>query len=459
MQVTQRDSTVPPMSDTSPHGVLEAGTLFARQQLFGYTHEDVEMVLRPMLTEKKEPTWSMGDDTPLAVLSSQQRSFSDYFRQRFAQVTNPPIDPLRERLVMSLDCYLGPRESVLTETPLHAHLLHLESPLLTETQLATLRHLDDPRFHAQTLSTTFEVTAGPEALEAALDRLEQNAINAVTSGVTLLILSDNDAADWLERRLAPMPMLIAVGAVHRALIRQGLRTRTSIIRETGTVCDVHQIALVLGYGAEALVPTLANASVRALAGSRKLEHLTPEQAVATYFHASEDGLCKIMARMGISTLRNIVGAGQFEVLGLDPVFVERCFAGSAVYPGKVMLKEVCEKIIKYCQTLQQEPETTEISGQRRTLVRKHLADPGRVRFRRDGEYHAYNPLIIHALQKAAHSGRMEDYRQFVSLVYNRPPTALHDLLSFAPTTPIPLEQVEPMEAIRARFLLRGCVIP
>ncbi len=252
---------LPLVSDTSPQGVLEAGALFARQQIFGYTHEDVEMVLRPMLIEKKEPTWSMGDDTPPAVLSSQQRSFSDYFRQRFAQVTNPPIDPLRERLVMSLDCYLGPRESLLTETPLHAHLLHLESPLLTEAQLATLRHLDDPRFHAQTLSTTFEVTAGPEALEAALDRLEQNAINAVTSGVTLLILSDNDATDLLERRQAPMPMLIAVGAVHRALIRQGLRTRTSIICETGTVCDVHQIALVLGYGAEAIVPTLALASV------------------------------------------------------------------------------------------------------------------------------------------------------------------------------------------------------
>ncbi len=175
--------------------------------------------------------------------------------------------------------------------------------------------------------------------------------------------------------------------------------------------------------------------------------------MATYFHASEDGLCKIMARMGISTVRNIVGAGQFEVLGLDPVFVERCFAGSAVCPGKVTLKDVCEKIIKYRETLQQEPETDEISGQRRTLVRKHLTDPGRVRFRRDGEYHAYNPLIIRALQKAAHSGRMEDYRQFVSLVYNRPPTALHDLLSFAPTTPIPLEQVEPMEAIRARFVI------
>jgi len=444
-----------PASTTPAEEVLEAGVLFARQQLFGYTHEDIEMVLRPMLLEKKEPIWSMGDDTPLAVLSARQRAFSDYFRQRFAQVTNPPIDPIRERLVMSLDCYLGPRESLLTETPLHAHLLHLESPLLTKAQLATLRQLDDPRFHALTLSTTFDVTAGPDALEEALAHLEQDAINAVSAGATLLILSDNDATASQERLWAPMPMLIAVGAVHHTLVRAGLRTRTSIICETGTVCDVHQIAVVLGYGAEAIVPTLALASVRALAGGRNLEDLTPEQAVATYLHACEDGLCKIMARMGISTVRNIIGAGQFEVLGLDQAFVERCFTGSALYPGSVTLRDVAVQIVKYhyLETLQQESERSGSKERRRTL-----ADPGHVRFRRDAEYHAYNPLIVRALQKAAHSGSMEDYRQFTALVYNRPPTALHDLFSFAPGTPIPLEQVEAMESIRERFVIAAMSI-
>jgi glutamate synthase domain-containing protein 2/glutamate synthase domain-containing protein 1/glutamate synthase domain-containing protein 3 len=423
---------------------VDADALFFRQQLFGYTHEDVEMVLRPILMEHKEPVWSMGDDAPLAVLSTQLRSFSDHFHQRFAQVTNPPIDPLRERIVMSLDSYMGRSLSLLTETPLHAQLLHLETPLLTEAQLELLRNLKHPRLRAHTLSTTFDVTAGPGPFEAALDRLEADAAASVSNGATLLILSDANSTSTQ----APIPMLIAVGVVHHGLIRRGLRTSTSLICETGSVCDVHQIALLLGYGAEAVVPFLALESVRALAGERRLEHLTKEQAVERYLHVIEDGLCKIMARMGISTIHNIIGAGQFEIVGLDPSLIERCFAGSAAHPGKVTLADVAEQIIKYYQTLQPAQPVAEANGRRRKL-----ADLGRYRFRRDAEYHAFNPIVVRALQKAAQSGSMDDYRQFTNLVYNRPPTALRDLFSFAPTTPIPLEQVEPMESIRARFVV------
>ncbi len=418
--------------------------LFSRQQLFGYTHEDVEMVLRPMLTDSKEPTWSMGDDAPLAAFSMQSRSFSDYFRQRFAQVTNPPIDPLREHIVLSLDCYLGKRQSLLTETPEHARLLHLATPLLTEEQLETLRHLDKEQFRSRTLTTTFEVAAGPAVLEATLERLEQEAIAAAHAGVTLLILSDQTATN----AHAPMPMVIAVGAVHRALIQRRLRTNVSLICETGTVCDVHQVALLLGYGAEAVVPTLALASVRALAGERRLEHLTKEQAVATYIHVVEGGLCKIMARMGITTLRNIVGAGQFEVFGLTADFVQHCFAGSTFQSGNVTYARVAEQIIKQCEALSPEPVLPDASTRRRKLV-----DQGRYRFRRDAEYHAYNPFIIRAIQKAAQSGSMDDYREFTSLVYHRPATTLRDMLTFVPTMPIPLEQVESMESIRARFVI------
>ncbi|HZR42691.1 MAG TPA: glutamate synthase large subunit, partial [Ktedonobacteraceae bacterium] len=422
--------------------VLEEAELFARQQLFGYTHEDVEMVLRPMLQDNKEATWSMGDDAPLAVLSGQTRSFSDYFRQRFAQVTNPPIDPLRERIVMSLDSYLGRRASLLTETPEHAHLLHLSTPILTEAQLEAIQALNDTHFSTRRVSTTFEIAQGSEALEAALYRLEQEAVSAINDGVSLIILSDRDAT--LSR--APIPMVIAVGAVHRALINRGLRTHVSLICETGTVCDIHQLALVLGYGAEAIVPTLALTSVRALTSDRRLEHLTHEEAVKRYIHVVEDGLCKVMTRMGISTLRNIVGAGQFEVVGLAPEFVERCFAGSACHPGKVTFKHVAEQIIKQCEALQQAPVET-------NPRRRKLADLGRYRFRRDAEYHAFNPLIVRALQKAAQTGSKEDYQQFTSMVYHRPTTALRDLFSFLPTTPIPLEQVEPMESIRLRFVI------
>nr|BBH90772.1 glutamate synthase [Thermosporothrix sp. COM3] len=418
----------------------DSDALFARQQLFGFTHEDIEMVLRPILTEQKEPTWSMGDDAPLAPLSRMPRAISDYFRQRFAQVTNPPIDPLRERVVMSLDSYLGTQSSLLTESPEHARLVHLPSPLLTEAQLEALSR----RQQTHVLNTIFPVAAGPEALAGALDRLEQEALTAINEGATLLVLSDREAT--LEQ--PPIPMVIAVGSVHRFLIEHGLRTRTSLVCETGTVCDIHQIAVLLGYGSEAIVPTLALDSVRALAGERKLEDVTPEIAVERYFHAIEDGLCKVMARMGISTLHNIIGGGQFEIIGLAPEFVERCFAGSPYHPGSLTLEQVASKIIQHCTSLQQAPATPEPAVRRRKL-----ADLGRYRFRRDAEYHAYNPLIVRALQKAAQSGEHTDYQQFTNLVYNRPPTTLRDLLDFTQRTPIPVEEVESVESIRARFVI------
>ncbi len=465
-----------PQVTASPSG-MDADTLFNRQQFFGYTHEDIEMVLRPMLTEKKDPVWSMGDDTPHAALSRQVRSFSDYFHQRFAQVTNPPIDPLRERIVMSLDCYLGCHQSLLTETALHARLLHLETPLLTASQFETLRRLNRAGFRSQTLNASFESAAGPAALEAALDRLENEAISAVTEGATLLILSDNNASPGQP----PIPMLLAVGAVHQALIRHGIRTHTSLICETSAAWDVHQIALLLGYGAEAIVPSLALASVRALAGERQLESLTPGEAEERYLHVIEDGLRKVMARMGISTLRNIIGAGQFEVVGLDSHLVQRCFAGSASHPGKVTFTQIAEQVLERTarRELSDLPEhsketlsggqagepvrLTHNAGSRPTSTgtrerRQKLADIGSYRFRRDGEYHAYNPFLVRALQKAAQSGNIDDYRQFTAMVYQRPPTALRDLLTFVPATPIPLDQVEPMEAIRARFVVSAMSI-
>src|SRR6266446_2245930 len=449
----------------APTAAFDRETLFQRQQLFGYTHEDVELILRPILLENKEPVWSMGDDTPLAALSSQARSFSDYFHQRFAQVTNPPIDPLREQIVMSLDCYLGRRQNLLAESALHTQVLHLETPLLTGPQLETLRNLQG--FHHQTLNVTFESEAGPAALESALDRLENEAISAVAAGATLLILSDAEAT--LDN--VPIPMLLAVGSVHQALIRSGLRTYASLICETGSAWDVHQIALLLGYGAEAIVPSLALASVRSFAGERRLEALTREQAVERYLHVIEDGLRKVMARMGISTLRNIIGAGQFEIFGLHPDLIQRCFADCGTqnaHPGNVNLTRIAEQIIERVSGIESQPlqvkqeRVAHSTGDRPAVTeinrRRKLIDIGQYRFRRDGEYHAYNPLIIRSLQKAAQSGDMADYRDFTALVYQRPPTTVRDLFAFVPTNPIPLEQVEPMESIRARFVVSAMSI-
>src|SRR5712692_6143621 len=426
----------------------EAETLFQRQQLCGYTHEDIEFILRPMLTENKEPVWSMGDDTPPAAFSRQSRAFSDYFRQRFAQVTNPPIDPLREQIVMSLDCYLGRRQSLLTETPLHARLLHLETPVLTEAQLEVVHNLKQNGFRARTLRATFDSAAGPAALERALDSLDAQAVEAATEGISILILSDREA----NSTELPIPMLLAVASVHQALIRRGLRTYTSLICETGSAWDVHQVALLLGYGAEAVVPFMALASVRALAGERRLEHLTREEAVEVYIHVIEGGLRKVMARMGISTIRNITGAGQFEVVGLARSLVERCFAGSPAHFGELTLQMIAGQAIERLSHMPKLEEAHRSEGEAAGRRRK-LADTGRIRFRRDAEYHAYNPIIIRALQKAARSGGALDYEQFTELVYQRPPTTLRDMLTFAPRMPIPVEQVEPMEVIRARFVV------
>ncbi|HWZ18117.1 MAG TPA: glutamate synthase large subunit, partial [Ktedonobacteraceae bacterium] len=408
---------------------------------------------------------SMGDDTPIAVLSGHSRSLSDYFHQRFAQVTNPPIDPLREQIVLSLDCYLGRRRNLLAESPLHARLLHLETPLLTSSQLVTLRGLKG--LVSQTLGATFQTESGPAALESALNNLELEAVSAASDGIQLLIISDVSA----DLNQAPIPMLLAVGSVHRALIQAGLRTHASLICETYSALDVQQIALLLGYGAEAVAPVLALESVRSLAGERHLETLTQEQAAERYLHVIEAGLRKVMARMGISTIRNIIGGGQFEILGLHSDVIRRCFAGSdivAAHPGKVDFEHIAGQVIERVNRIKLQSSqivheakaapSEQKSGVTEITRRRKLTDIGRFRFRRDGEYHAYNPLIIRALQKAAQSGEMADYKEFTKLVYQRPPTTLRDLVTFTSTKSIPLEQVEPMEAIRARFVVSAMSI-
>ncbi len=442
-------------SDVAPASLV-GDQLFQQQQLFGYTHEDVEFVLRPILTDGKEPTWSMGDDAPMAALSTHLRSFGDYFHQRFAQVTNPPIDPLREQSVMSLDCYLGQRPSLLTESSLHARQLHLTTPLLTESQLESIRQLKQDGYSSRVLDVSFERSAGSGALLATLQRLEDEAVSAALEGAAFLILSD--CSSTLDA--VPTPMLLAISVVHQALIRRGLRDYTSLICETGSTLDVHQLVLLLGYGAEAVVPYLALASVRSLAGQRKLEHVTQEQAVESYIHVIEGGLRKVMARMGISTLRNIIGAGLFEIFGLDRSMLERCFPGSAAHPGSVGFTQIAEQVLSWVEPLAAKATILANSDLPSTEAasRRKLSDIGRYRFRRDGEYHAYQPLVIRALQKAAATGDPEDYQRFTELIYTRPPTVLRDLLKFKERTPVPLDEVESMESIRARFVISAMSI-
>ncbi|MDQ7829717.1 MAG: glutamate synthase large subunit [Armatimonadota bacterium] len=389
------------------------------QRLFGYTVEDVEWVLRPMATEGKDPVFSMGDDTPPAVLAQRPRLLYAYFRQRFAQVTNPPIDPLRERSVMALATLLGPRGGWLGDGPREG-LMALDSPLLEPAQLAWLRR--EAPCGVASLEACFRPAAQP--LGAALDDLCAAAVRAVTAGAGILVVSD--AAVDAER--VPIPMLLAVAAVHHRLVDAGLRMRTSLVAETGEARDIHQIAALLGYGTQAVCPYLAFATVASV----------PDGAAA-YRRAVEAGLLKIMAKMGISTMLGYQGAQVFEAVGVDPALVERYFPGTPARLGGLGLDDLAaETVARHAQAFAPGGEA--------------LEDVGLVRFRRTGEYHAFNPYVVKRLHQAARTGDRAAFAAFSRLVDGRPPAALRDLLAFVERPPVPLEEVEPAEAIVRRFV-------
>jgi glutamate synthase (NADPH/NADH) large chain/glutamate synthase (ferredoxin) len=415
----------------------------ARQQgVFGYTAEELEFVLKPMAAEGKEPTGSMGDDTALAVFSARPRLSYAYFKQKFAQVTNPPIDPIREELVMSLDSYLGRRRSVLEDGEQHARLVHLASPLMIDEEMEALRRIAEPAFHAITIPALFEVSDGPQGLAAALDRLCEQASMAVDDGATILIVSDRG----VTAGRAPVPMLLAVGAVHHQLIREGKRLKASIIAETGEARDVHQIALLIGFGASAVNPYLAFATLRGLVdeghASAKdvLKAISQEKAAENYEKAVDAGLLKIISKMGISTISGYHAAQIFEAIGLDQETLDRCFEGLTSRIGGIGIDQLAAEVLD-----------------RHAVAFGNGKAPGLdagayYRYRREGEYHAFNPEVWRALHKAVESGDHGDYRQYADSVQSRPPVTPRDLLEFVPVEPVPLEEVEPIEAIARRFV-------
>ncbi len=411
--------------------------LVQQQRAFGYTAEDLRLVIRPMGAEGHDAVWSMGDDTPLPVLSDRPRPFYNYFRQRFAQVTNPPIDPLREQLVMSLSTYMGGRPSLLEESEPHAHLVHLATPLLLAHDLERLRAQDhDPAYHSVTLRALFPAADGPDGLEPALDALCRAAEHAVDAGARILILSDRG----VDGTHAPIPMVLAVGAVHHHLIRAGKRLRTDVVAETGEAWDIHHFAVLIGYGASAVHPYVALATAATLPGERGLEELTVEEALLKYRSAVEAGLLKICSKMGISTLSSYRGAQIFEVVGLHQTLVDRAFTGTPCRIGGVGLRELGAEVLR---------RHTDACGS----VGPRLRDHGFIRFRGDGEQHGYAPSVVKAMHRAVASDRYSDYEEYLSVVRNRPPAALRDLLGFRPAgPPLPLDAVEPVESIRLRFV-------
>ena len=418
------------------------------QRAFGLSAEDLRLVVQPMAGEAKEPTWSMGDDAPLAVLSDKPRPLHAYFRQRFAQVTNPAIDSLRERCVMSLDSFAGRRGNLLAETPEQGRLLHLASVALGDTDLDAIAALDRDGVRAVVLSTLYPVplatiaedgtvAADGRALRAALDHLLAAAEAAVHDGAGILVLSDKQP----DAERAVIPMLLAVGAIHHHLIRQGLRSLADIVCQSGEACDVHAFACLLGYGASAVHPWLALEAAAALAGTRGHEALSERQLRENYLHTLEKGFLKIASKMGISTAMGYRGAQVFETVGLLPDLVAEHFTGTPARLGGLGLAEI---------------ETD--------LLRRHregfgesapkLPDLGFVRYRKEGEPHAYEPPAAKALQAAVATADGDPYRAYRDLVASHPLTAVRDLLTLKPVGPaVPLAEVESAEQIIARFVV------
>jgi glutamate synthase (NADPH/NADH) large chain/glutamate synthase (ferredoxin) len=454
-----------------PAGPVDILTLAQRQITFGYTTEELDIILKPMLKDGTEAIGSMGDDTPLAVLSLQPRLLYTYFKQLFAQVTNPPIDPIREKLVMSLNVSFGWRRNLLAETPEHARLIESESPILVENEFTVLRNLADKHHPAKTLNATWPLSEGEEGLEKAVVRLCGEAEAAVLDGARILILSDR-AVDHAN---VPVPMLLATGAVHHFLIRTGKRMKASLICETGEARDVHQIACLIGYGASAVLPYLAFDSAREIIGQIKVaaqqgvikagadadklakaqaalkdaEALTYGKALKNLRTALESGLLKIMSKMGISVLASYHGAQLFEAIGIGPKVIEQCFWRTSSQVGGLGYIEIARESLA-----RHEKGFAPVPAEPPAAVK--LEDPGFYRFRRNGENHAVTPPVIQSFHSFVKSGNADEYKKYVAAVKAQQPISFKDMMELVPkSAPIPIEEVESIEDIRVRFTTAG----
>jgi len=417
----------------------ELGELRPWQKLFGYSAEEIDRVFEPMAVLGEIPVGSMGDDTPLAVLSAQPQQIYRYFKQRFAQVTNPPIDPLRERLVMSLATVLGPRSSVLEEEAEAVRVARFDGPIIDGATLEALKTQE--ALGSAVLSCTFPVATGPRGLARALEDLADQAQDAIESGVSVLILSDRAAS----ASAAPIPMLLAVGAVHHRLLLVGRRTRAAIVCDTGEPREDHHFACLIGYGAALVHPYLALATAREVArGGKHRDPIDPQDAERAYVAAVEKGLLKIMAKMGISTLASYRGAQVFEAVGLTAEVVERYFSGTPHRLDGATLDTLANDVLALHEDAFLDEAATGAAGS--------LVDRGIYRFRKAGEYHAFNPDVFKALHKAVRTESYEAFETYARAVEGRPPTAVRDLLELPRAEqPLPLEEVEPIEAIVRRF--------
>ncbi len=411
-----------------------------RQQVFGYTFEDLRVNVGPMARDGIQPIGSMGNDAALAVLSDQPQLLYNYFKQLFAQVTNPPIDPIREELITSTEINLGAERNLLKPEPESCRRIRLKDPVLKNEDLEKLRQVDQPGFRAATLPILFSVEAGQAGLERALDELFAAADRAIKEGVNILILSDRD----FTRERAPIPALLAVAGLHHHLIRAGSRTRVSLVLESGEPREVHHFCLLLGYGAQAINPYMVYESLDDMIREGMLTELSCDQAIAGYNKAVVKGVVKVMAKMGISTIQSYCGAQIFEAVGLNHSLVDRYFTWTDSRVEGIGLDAIArEAQRRHRHAFPEIPvdgHTLEVGGQ--------------YQWRQGSEHHLFNPQTVHKLQLAARTNNYAVYKEYAELINDQSEkmATLRSLLEFKyADEPVPLDEVESVEAITRRF--------
>ncbi len=420
---------------------LQPDQVFKYQKAFGYSAEDLENIIAPMALDGKEPIGSMGTDVPLAILSDQPQHLSSYFKQLFAQVTNPPIDPIRERLVMSLATFVGNNGNMLIEDPLSCHTVALKHPVLTNHDLEKIRSIDTGIFQSKTLQCYFRADGSAGSLKKALDRICRYAVDAVEDGFEVLILQDRA----IDSDHAPIPSLLSTAAIHHHLIRKGYRGKVGIIVEAGDVWEVHHFACLIGFGATAINPYLALSSIRDMKMSGKIKtELEPEQLKKNYIKAINEGLLKVFSKMGISTLQSYQGAQIFEIIGLNQDLVNKYFTGAVSRIEGLGLDEIArEALAKH-----------NLAFSKQHIPVDRLPVGGIYQWKRKGEFHLFNPQTIHLLQHSTRTGDYSLFKKYSKLVNEQSEKActLRSMFSLHPLrTSIPLEEVEPAEMIYKRF--------
>ncbi|MDO8580484.1 MAG: glutamate synthase central domain-containing protein, partial [Candidatus Omnitrophota bacterium] len=387
---------------THVHGLNEKTSL-ERLRVFGYTMEDIKMIIKPMITNGEEATGSMGADTPLAVLSYRPQLLFNYFKQLFAQVTNPPIDAIREEVIMAENVMLGSEGNLLDETPEHCHRLRIPRPVLANEELEKIRHLNKGNLKAKTFSSVFPAVDGPKGLEKGLRRLFKEADEAIKNGYTLLILSDRD----VNKDNVPMPSLLACSGLHHHLIRKGTRTKVSLIIETGEAREMHHFAVLIGYGANAINPYLVYEIIeQEVRNGGSFNKAVYKEDVKNFLKATRKGLFKIISKMGISTIQSYCGAQIFEAVGLGHEIIDKYFTATPSRIGGIGIETVSEEMMRRHQTAY--PDYN---------VYDHMLDPGGdYHWRQDGEHHQYNPQTIALIQHATRSNDYSFYKKYAHMI-------------------------------------------